>query len=173
MTSSRITGVARRFRRFEVAKVAVISLTLAISTVAFGGCSDNGEPPASVNALEADLQKAARRNAEAYLSGDDTDSYESLSADCQALWSHEAWKTNLSASLQVLEVATNADPSTMRVETVLVRDVATDRGEANVVIVKADGTPALPDTSQFATWQFEDGAWRSTSCDSVVREADA
>jgi hypothetical protein len=102
------------------------------------------------------LADAAREFNQSFISGDVTQSYRLLSADCRQGISEADWRGQIVLSLALVR----AGGETPKIDEIRTRNVTNRRGE--VAVDESSGK--IHRTGDWEPWLYEDGGWRSTSC---------
>lgn len=92
------------------------------------------------------------------------DLYDRLSADCQASLTREQWNTQ--AAMAKVFIDALLEGGELTIGDVTTRNVSETSGEAAVQAL-FDGED-LGSSEDFTTYVYEDGAWRTTDCESVL-----
>jgi hypothetical protein len=161
----------------------ILSFAAAAAVVALGaaGCSASSDSNSATSTTAAPISTApppTNPNTEAGLIGAATDylnwgdtndagkQYVVLSARCVAKWpTPESWKANVAAATKILDnLGFSAEGAT--VESVTVSDLGGDKATVHAVVKTADGKTI--DALATSNWVYENGGWRSDSCDASM-----
>lgn len=135
----------------------IVGLVLGVALSSCGG--GDASSPATAEGLE----QAAREIVELTLDNP-ADLYDLLSADCKASLTRTQWDAQ--AAMAKVFIDALLEGGELTIGDVTTRNVTETSGEAAVQAL-FDGED-LGSSEEFTAYVYEDGAWRTTDCESVL-----